>query len=207
MRFANQVVRLLILFSVIGCSTSKMKYQHAPQQLHDREGGYAALTKNMEDTMAASGKFTITSTAFKDGEMIPQKYTCDGKDVSPFLKWEFLPAQTKSIALIVDDPDAPAGTWVHWVIFNIPPTINELPEGTPISSGLPNGALQGKNDFGNYGYGGPCPPGGTHRYYFKLYALDTMLKLSAGITKAELLKAVEGHVMAQAQVMGRYSRR
>ncbi len=160
-----------------------------------------------DDTMATSGKFTIKSTAFHEGEMIPSKYTCEGQDVSVPLEWQSAPSTAKSLALIADDPDAPAGTWVHWVIFNMPPAAAGLPENVPPKESLSNGALQGKNDFGNYGYGGPCPPGGTHRYYFKLYALDSMLKLSAGITKAELLKAMEGHIVAQAQIMGRYSRK
>jgi len=164
-------------------------------------------SKKEENTMASSNKFSITSTAFKEGEPIPQKYTCDEQDVSPSLEWLSPPSNAKSFALIADDPDAPMGTWVHWVIFNIPPSTTGLSENVPPKQSLPNGALQGKNDFGNYGYGGPCPPGGTHRYYFKLYALDTTLKLSSGSTKADLLKAMEGHIVAQAQLMGRYSRK
>lgn len=198
---------MLAAFIVMSCGTAKMRDQSGSGESSGTGEEYATMHKNAEDTMAASGKFTITSTLFKNGEMIPQKYTCDGKDISPALKWESLPTQTQSIALIADDPDAPAGTWVHWVIFNIPPTTTELPEAIPTTDRLLNGGLQGKNDFGNNGYGGPCPPGGTHRYYFKLYAVDTMLKLSAGITKADLLKAMEGHIVAQAEVMGRYSRR
>ncbi|MFZ1081631.1 MAG: YbhB/YbcL family Raf kinase inhibitor-like protein [Candidatus Kryptoniota bacterium] len=157
--------------------------------------------------VATTGKFTIRSTAFNEGEMIPSNYTCDGQDFSPPLEWQSAPSNARSLALIADDPDAPMGTWVHWVIFNMPPATAGLPENIPAKESVSNGALQGKNDFRNYGYGGPCPPGGTHRYYFKLYALDTMLKLSPGITKAELLSAMEGHIMAQAEMMGRYSRK
>lgn len=157
--------------------------------------------------MATSGKFTVTSSAFNEGEIIPGKFTCDGQNISPPLKWESIPAQTKCFALIADDPDAPMGTWVHWVIFNIPPTTTELPENVPTKDFLPDGAIQGKNDSRDIGYDGPSPPSGTHRYFFKLYALDTMLKLLPGITKPELLKAMEGHIMAQAQLMGRYSRK
>jgi hypothetical protein len=157
--------------------------------------------------MSTSGQFAITSTAFKEGEAIPEKYTCDGKNISPPLKWSFAPAQTRSFALIVDDPDAPAGVWVHWVILNMPPTTSELPESIPKERSLRDGTLQGKNDSREIGYDGPCPPGGTHRYYFKLYALDAMLKLPAGVTKPEVLKAMEGHIVAQAQLMGRYSRK
>jgi len=189
-----------IIFLSLSCGSAKNQNQFS-------QTGSSTVNKNEEDTMAPSGKFAITSTAFKEGEMIPQKFTCDGQNISPPLKWESVPAQTKSFALIVDDPDAPAGTWVHWVIFNIPPTADELAESVSTKSSLPSGALQGKNDFRDSGYGGPCPPGGTHRYYFKLYALDTMLKLSSGTTKPELLKAMEGHIVAQTHLMGRYSRK
>lgn len=148
----------------------------------------------------------VTSSAFVEGGMIPKQYTCDGKDVSPPLKWEGVPDTAKTIALICDDPDAPMGTWVHWVLFNLPAKVQELPENVPPAKTLPNGAKQGTNDFGRIGYGGPCPPGGTHRYYFKVYALDCELKLDAGATKAQLLKAMEGHIVAQGQLMGKYKR-
>ncbi|MCX8108254.1 MAG: YbhB/YbcL family Raf kinase inhibitor-like protein [Verrucomicrobiae bacterium] len=148
----------------------------------------------------------VTSTAFTEGGMIPKQYTCDGKDVSPPLAWEGVPVGAKTIAVICDDPDAPVGTWVHWVLFNLPATVKELPENVPTTKNLPNGAKQGVNDFGRIGYGGPCPPGGTHRYYFKIYALDCELKLEAGATKAQLLKAMEGHILAQGQLMGKYKR-
>ncbi len=148
----------------------------------------------------------ITSTAFEEGGMIPRRYTCDGADLSPPLSWSGAPAETQSFALISDDPDAPMGTWVHWVIYNLPASASELHEAVPPEKDLKNGARQGRNDFRKIGYGGPCPPGGTHRYYFKLYALDTVLGFPAGATKAELLKAMEGHILAQGQVMGRYKR-
>ena len=117
-------------------------------------------------------ELTIRSSAFAHGGMIPKKFTCDGADISPSLSWSKGPEETKSYALISDDPDAPMGTWVHWVIYNLPASVKELTENVPKTGQLDNGALQGKNDFGNFGYGGPCPPGGTHRYYFKVYALD-----------------------------------
>lgn len=148
----------------------------------------------------------ITSAAFQDGGLIPQKYTCDGEDVSPPLAWTDPPRETQSIALIADDPDAPRGTWVHWVIYDLPPDARELSEGVPPAETLPNGAKQGRNDFGKIGYGGPCPPRGTHRYFFKLYALDRKLGLPAGKTKQELLEAMRGHVLTEAQLMGRYAR-
>jgi Raf kinase inhibitor-like YbhB/YbcL family protein len=154
----------------------------------------------------ANMAITITSTAFSKGGMIPRDYTCDGKDISPPLAWTGVPEGTKSLALICDDPDAPMGTWVHWVIFNIPARIEDLPASIPPEQVLESGARHGINDFRKFGYGGPCPPGGTHRYYFKVYALDIELVEKPGITKAELLKAMEGHILAEGRLMGRYRR-
>jgi len=148
----------------------------------------------------------VSSSAFPDGGMIPAKYTCDGADVSPPLKWDSVPDGTKSIALISDDPDAPMGTWVHWVLFNLPADARELPENVPTDETLPNGAKQGTTDFGRTGYGGPCPPSGTHRYFFKIYALDTMLDLPAGTRKSDLVKAMKDHIIGQGQLIGKYKR-
>jgi len=148
----------------------------------------------------------IKSSAFGSGEMIPAKYTCDGADFSPQLEWSGSPAGTRSFALICDDPDAPMGTWVHWVIYDIPPTATMLAEGITREKDLPGGGTQGINDFRKIGYGGPCPPGGTHRYFFKLYALDAMLGLKPGITKDQLLTAMRGHILGEAQLMGTYRR-
>lgn len=149
----------------------------------------------------------LTSTAFQPGAAIPKPYTGDGADHSPPLRWSEPPAGTRSLALICDDPDAPRGTWVHWVLFNLPPQSGELEEGLPTVDTLANGAKQGTNDFGKVGYGGPAPPGGKpHRYFFKLYALDTVLDLPAGATKAELVDAMKGHVLAEGQLMGIYRR-
>lgn len=156
-----------------------------------------------EETMA----ITVTSTAFTEGGMIPSKYTCDGDDISPPLALAGIPADAKSLALISDDPDAPMGTWVHWVLYNLPPDTRELPENTPSDETLTSGARHGVTDFGRFGYGGPCPPSGTHRYYFKVYALDSMLGISGRVTKKELLTAMEGHVLAEGQLMGKYKRR
>jgi hypothetical protein len=147
----------------------------------------------------------ITSPAFKEGEMIPKKYTCDGPDVSPALIWNAGPSGTRSIALVCDDPDAPRGTWVHWVIFNLPADLKGLQENIPKQDVLKNGAKQGRNDFGDIGYGGPCPPA-LHRYFFKVYVLDAMLNLQAGATKAQLLKAMEGHILGHGQLIGKYKR-
>jgi Raf kinase inhibitor-like YbhB/YbcL family protein len=149
---------------------------------------------------------TLTSSAFTDGTMIPRKYTCDAEDISPDLKWSGVPNGAQSLALICDDPDAPVGTWVHWVLFNIPADATALPAGIPAEAELKNGARHGKNDFRKLGYGGPCPPGGTHRYYFKLCALDTLLTLESGSTKAQLLAAMKGHILTEGQLMGKYKR-
>jgi Raf kinase inhibitor-like YbhB/YbcL family protein len=148
----------------------------------------------------------ITSSAFSEGEIIPKRYTCDGPDVSPDLAWNGVPEGTESLALICDDPDAPMGTWVHWVLFNIPPGESELPAEIPPDKILASGARHGINDFRKSGYGGPCPPGGTHRYFFKLYALDTVLDLDSSITKDKLEKAMKGHILAEGQLMGKYKR-
>ncbi|MFC1738478.1 YbhB/YbcL family Raf kinase inhibitor-like protein [Planctomycetota bacterium] len=148
----------------------------------------------------------ITSPAFEEGGMIPSKYTCDGEDISPPLQWQNVPEGTKSIALISDDPDAPMGTWVHWVLYELPAETSELAENIPADESLPNGAKQGTSDFGRIGYGGPCPPSGTHRYFFKIYALDSDAGLEAGATKGQLLKAMEGHILATGQLIGKYKR-
>ena len=149
----------------------------------------------------------LTSTAFEPGSTIPKKFTCDGPDVSPALAWSGAPAGTQSFALIMDDPDAPVGTWVHWVLYDLPTGTHELAEGVPKQEELPNGARQGRNDFRRIGYGGPCPPPGpAHRYFFKLYALDAPLALTPGATKAEVEAAMRGHILAHAELMGRYKR-
>lgn len=150
----------------------------------------------------------LRSPAFPGGGDVPVPYTCDGKDVSPPLRWSDPPAGTKAFALIVDDPDAPAGTWVHWVLYAIPAPARALPEGVPREETVPGVGAQGVNDFRKVGYGGPCPPPGpAHRYVFRLYALDTALAPAPRMTKADLLKTIEGHVLGHADVMGRYTRR
>jgi Raf kinase inhibitor-like YbhB/YbcL family protein len=148
----------------------------------------------------------IESSAFPHEGMIPKKYTCDGENISPPLSWTGIPENAKSIAIICDDPDAPMGTFVHWVLYDLPVNINELKEGIPPTPVLENGAKQGINDFRKIGYGGPCPPFGTHRYFFKIYALDTVLNLEPGLTKSELLKKMEGHIIAKGELMGKYKR-
>lgn len=148
----------------------------------------------------------ISSTAFQNGGTIPRPYTCDGNDASPPLAWTGVPAEAKSLALIVDDPDAPVGTWIHWVVFNIPADVVSMPEQVPQGPTLANGAQQGVNSWNRSGYGGPCPPRGQHRYFFKLYALDVSLNPRGSMSKAQLLGAMRGHVLAEAQIIGTYSR-
>jgi Raf kinase inhibitor-like YbhB/YbcL family protein len=150
----------------------------------------------------------LTSTAFTNGAAIPAKYTCDARNVSPPLKWSGVPAGAKSLVLIVDDPDAPAGVWVHWVLYDLPASVTELAEDLPKSQFLAHGARQGLNDFKHLGYGGPCPPPGKpHRYFFKLYALDSALDLKPGLKKKDLEAAMEKHILAQGQLMGTYQRK
>ena len=150
---------------------------------------------------------TLSSSAFSEGAAIPRRYTCDGDDISPSLSWSGAPAETQSLALIADDPDAPAGTWTHWLIWNIPAKATLLPEDVAKTELADNGARQGINDFRRVGYGGPCPPPGKpHRYFFKLYALDARLDLKPAATKAALESAIESHILAQAQYVGTYGR-
>jgi len=149
---------------------------------------------------------TLTSPAFEHGQMIPGKYTCDGEDISPALVWKQAPKGTQGFALVCDDPDAPVGVWDHWVIYNIPAHVAELAEAVPPDAELADGARQGVNSWKRVGYGGPCPPGGTHRYMFRLYALDTGLDLPPKASKEELESAMEGHILEQAELKGLYSR-
>jgi Raf kinase inhibitor-like YbhB/YbcL family protein len=155
---------------------------------------------------AESMPVELTSAAFAPGEPFPTRYTCDGDDVSPPLRWSAPPEGTQTLTLIVDDPDAPAGTWVHWVLFNLPAGTRDLPEAIPPDAELAGGARHGNNSWKRLGYGGPCPPGGTHRYFFKLFALDTALNLDAGASKDDLLRAMQGHVLVQTELMGTYTR-
>jgi Raf kinase inhibitor-like YbhB/YbcL family protein len=148
----------------------------------------------------------LTSTAFQDSGMIPKKYTCDGENVSPPLEWSGVPQTTKSLALICEDPDAPGKTWVHWVVFDLPASRTSLPENVPPQETIAGGGKQGMNDFKKIGYGGPCPPSGTHRYFFKIYAVDAELNLDGQTTKDQLLQAMKDHILGQGELMGRYKR-
>jgi Raf kinase inhibitor-like YbhB/YbcL family protein len=171
--------------------------------------GVAVLTWGGTSAGAAENSTTmqLSSEAFAEGATIPAKYTCDDKNVSPPLKWSGAPTGTKSFALIADDPDAPMGTWVHWVLYDLPGSVSELPEGVPAAETSRSGAKQGLNDFKQSGYGGPCPPRGKpHRYVFRLYALDAALELKPGATKKQLEHAMGKHILAQAHLTGTYQR-
>jgi len=162
--------------------------------------GYCQTQTNKMKTLI------IKSSAFNHLEMIPEKYTCKGENVSPPLQWSNVPDGTKSFVLINDDPDAPAGTWIHWVLFNIPADQTALKENIEQKKVFDNGTRQGMTDSGRSAYGGPCPPSGTHRYFFKLYALDIMLDLPAGSTKKEIEKAMQGHILASGELIGNFKK-
>jgi Raf kinase inhibitor-like YbhB/YbcL family protein len=165
------------------------------QQLNEFSGGGSPVT------------FMVNSSAFGPGAALPKKFSCEGADASPTLEWSGSPAKTVSFALIADDPDAPAGTWVHWVLWNLPADARSLAEGVPRLEQLDDGARQGRNDFSKIGYNGPCPPPGkTHRYFFRLYALDAKLDLAPGATRQELDAAMQGHILAKAEYMGTFRR-
>ncbi len=172
----------LILIFIIGCQ----------QEAQIDETGVMDIKESVN--------MKLTSSAFEDNGNMPSQFTCDGDNISPPLEISEVPEGAKSLALIADDPDAPSGTWVHWVVWNIPAGTKEIAEGTE-----PEG-VQGKTDFGRTGYGGPCPPSGTHRYFFRLYALDTKFELAEGSVKKDLEEAMEDHVMEKAQLMGNYKK-
>jgi len=188
------LVLSLCLFHVVACGSRQQSVEHAatPQPSTTAPG----VSQKLE--------IKLTSTAFKEGEAIPRGYTCDGANVSPPLEWTGIPKTAKTIALIADDPDAPSGTFVHWVLYNLPADGLGLIENTPQTETLNGGGTQGKNGFEKVGYGGPCPPSGTHRYFFKLYALDAELPLKPGASKDEVETAMQGHIVGQAQLMGTY---
>ncbi len=172
------------------------------KMISSSEGSASQPGQEMEEPMS----MTLSSPAFSAGQAIPVTYSCRGQDISPALEWSDPPAGTQSFALIMDDPDAPVGTWDHWVLYNIPASARRLAEAIPAAASLPDGSLHGKNSWGRLGYGGPCPPSGTHRYFFRLYALDTVLPLSSGASKKQVLEAMKGHILAQAELMGTFSK-
>jgi Raf kinase inhibitor-like YbhB/YbcL family protein len=155
----------------------------------------------------AAMPITVTSQAFQNMQPIPPKYTCDGQDISPPIAWKDVPPETKSIVLICDDPDAPVGTWTHWVCYGIPATVDSLPEDVPKKDSLPVGGCQGINSWLKLGYGGPCPPSGPHRYFFKVLALDVAMNLPSGKNRKDIEKAMRGHVIGQGELIGTYQRR
>ncbi len=169
----------------------------------------AGQAANTSSGSSQSAALAITSPAFQPNASIPAKYTCQGDDLSPALEWAAPPAGTKSLALILDDPDAPMGTWVHWVVYNLPASARGLPEnasqGASKTANLPEGALQGMNSFNRVNYGGPCPPSGEHHYIFHLYALDTVIS-GDSLNKEALLKAMAGHILAQGELVGLYKK-
>jgi hypothetical protein len=173
---------------------------------HLREPAQKPAMAGPAATVAGGVTMKLTSSAFAEGAMIPVKYTCDGEDISPSLAWTDVPGGARALILICEDPDAPAGTWVHWVAFNLAPDMGGLPEGVPPDKTLKTDGVQGTNSWRRIGYGGPCPPGGTHRYYFKLYALDNTLSLASNATAKDVQAAMRGHILAEAQLMGRYKR-
>lgn len=165
-------------------------------------GAFAIALAAVASFAAGGAKMKITSSAFQEGGDIPSKFTCDGADMNPALRFEGAPGEAKSLLLIVDDPDAPVGLFTHWLAWNIDPKTTEVAENS-----APTNAVQGANDFPKTGYGGPCPPSGTHRYYFKVYALNQTLDLKPGAKRKEVDAAMRGHVIAQGELMGRYSRK
>jgi Raf kinase inhibitor-like YbhB/YbcL family protein len=162
----------------------------------------------MTDTNARTAEIRLTSPAFEHGDRIPYVHSCEGDDVSPPLEWSGAPVEARSYALICEDPDAPRGTWIHWVLYNIPGDAVELTRAVPTLPELPSGARHGRNTAGDLAYAGPCPPpGNPHRYFFRLYALDISLNLAAGATKGELQAAMDQHILAQGTLMGTYQHR
>jgi Raf kinase inhibitor-like YbhB/YbcL family protein len=195
----------ILIFILAGCASQPTPIQPPATSGPEVTKVSAVTETSVTATEEAVMPFEISSTVFKNGEMIPTKFSCKGSDISPALIWTEPPADTQSFALIMDDPDAPMGTWVHWVVYNIPASTRELKEAIPTDANLSDGSIQGYTSAKSTGYHGPCPPSGTHRYFFKLYALDTMLSLSDKADKKELLAAMEGHVLANVELMGTFS--
>src|SRR4030095_2032120 len=191
----------LLFFIILFTGCKKDTYQK-PAGNMDTTGEKKSDTTNTKQ----KSSMTIKSTAFNEGGMIPKKYSCEGENLSPPLEWSDSPAGTNTFALIVDDPDAPAGTWVHWVVYNIPASTLELKDDMSSQKTSDSKIVQGINDFKKASYGGPCPPSGTHRYFFKLYAIDAKLDLAGDVTKDKLLDAMKGHVLGQAQLIGKYTK-
>lgn len=194
------------LTGLTGCAPATAEPAPTPPSPTQAPSGATELpASSTEPTGAGSISLELTSQAFAEGEMVPTDFTCDGVDQSPPLRWSGVPEGTQSLALVMDDPDAPAGTWVHWVLFDLPADSSGLPDAVS-NQAQAAGGVHGTNSWGELGYGGPCPPSGTHRYVFRLYAADQPLGLAAGATKAQVLAALEGHTLAEAELIGTYSR-
>jgi len=194
---AHMVRVLLFILLLAGCQSGGEASN--PQKPSSSTSGETSGGSNMS--------FSLQSPSFSSGGAVPKKFSCEGSDTSPALQWGEPPANTQSFVLIADDPDAPAGTWTHWVAYDLPASLRQLPEGVPKQASLAQGGAQGINDFGKTGYGGPCPPSGKpHRYFFKLYALDAKLNLKPGADKRKVESAMQGHILGKAELMGTYQR-
>src|SRR5438094_2839023 len=186
-------------------SDSSAEVMPAPAEKSAAERAASVAAPSVANASPAA--FALTSPAFEAGGNIPAEFSCQGADASPALSWADPPSKTQSFALVVDDPDAPSGTWVHWVAYDLPATLHSLPEGVPKQENVPGGGIQGENDFQKIGYGGPCPPPGKpHRYFFKLYALDAPLKLKPRATKEQVMEALKPHLLGESQLMGTFAR-
>lgn len=192
------VLTCALLFATSRESASGQTSGDFGQALQAKESRVAAAPSG------ADSEFQLESSAFRRGEAIPREYTCDGRDISPSLAWTDPPAATKSFVLIVEDPDAPGRPWIHWIVYDLSPSLRELPAGLPTEAELSGGVRQGTNDFGRTGYGGPCPPGGSHRYVFELFAVDSEMPVAPGATARTLKNAMKGHVLGEARLMGTY---
>jgi Raf kinase inhibitor-like YbhB/YbcL family protein len=202
---------LLLTATISGCQSepaiTPVNTESPPIALEETKEVEQPVTEAIEspEPILDLPEFILSSAAFLEGEPIPTKYSCDGDNTSPSLVWSGAPENTGSFALIMDDPDAPVGIWVHWVLFNLPGDANSLPENLPADAVFTDGSQQGTNSWGRLGYGGPCPPSGTHRYFFKLYALDTSLTLGESASKEDVLAAMEDHILMETELMGTYN--
>jgi len=211
-QFVMNLGSLLLITAIIsGCQSEPaiIPVNTEPPQttLEAMKEVVSAMSEEIESTepIQSQKEFILISEVFLEGAPIPSTYTCNGDDISPPIAWSGAPNNTNTFALIMDDPDAPAGTWVHWVLFNLPGDATTINAGLLAKAGHSDGSQQGTNSWGRLGYGGPCPPSGVHRYVFKLYALDTSLTLDESATKEEVLAAMEGHILMETELMGTYS--
>jgi hypothetical protein len=217
MRSRHVVGLLLLMLLGAGCATVEGPTTDEVQPTNgllgqETEAVPTAAPENLAEPTATEAAVTggevmqLTSPAFEAGGTIPVKFSCDGEDISPPLSWQQVPEAVKGFALVMDDPDAPAGTWDHWLLYNIPASVRSLPEAVPATPKLEDGSSHGSNSWGRLDYGGPCPPSGTHRYQFRLYALDAELNLESGLSKSALESAIAGHILDQVELLGKYSR-